>query len=186
VQPVHVDCHAETPLDVRYAITAQTARGRCNGVASRLQRGSLQREVTGEEGPCGRDIRIPTWAPFLTPPAAERAAYDFNQILGTEEGWAKVNRHYMLRDWPGHLEFFFGEMFPEPHSTKQREDCVGWAMETTPVTPALRGRAVLVGQPGGYGGRPGPGALSGPDHPRAPGPLPAVAAKRTGGAAYRG
>jgi hypothetical protein len=68
---------------------------------------------------------IGTWAPFLTPPTAERASYDFDQVLATEEGWAKVNRHYMLRDWPGHLEFFFGEMFPEPHSTKQGEDCVG-------------------------------------------------------------
>src|SRR5690242_21849154 len=43
----------------------------------------------------------------------------------------------MLRDWPGHLEFFFGEMFPEPHSTKQREDCVGWALETTAATNLL-------------------------------------------------
>jgi len=43
----------------------------------------------------------------------------------------------MLRDWPGHLEFFFGEMFPEPHSSKQREDCVRWAMETTAATNLL-------------------------------------------------
>jgi hypothetical protein len=25
----------------------------------------------------------------------------------------------------GFVEFFFAEMFPEPHSTKQVEDCVG-------------------------------------------------------------
>jgi hypothetical protein len=42
----------------------------------------------------------------------------------------------MRRDWPGHLEVFFGEMFPEPHSAKQREDCVGWALETTAATPS--------------------------------------------------
>ena len=82
-------------------------------------------------------VTIGTWAPFLTPPTAGRAAYDFDQVLDTEEGWAKVNRHYMLRDWPGHLEFFFGEMFPEPHSSKQREDCIGWAMETTAATNLL-------------------------------------------------
>lgn len=44
--------------------------------------------------------------------------------------WAKHNRRY----WIDHLEdfawFFFGQCFPEPHSTKQIEDCVGWAMET--------------------------------------------------------
>jgi pimeloyl-ACP methyl ester carboxylesterase len=82
-------------------------------------------------------VTIGTWAPFLTPPTDGRAAYDFDQVLDTEEGWAKVNRHYMLRDWPGHLEFFFGEMFPEPHSSKQREDCIGWAMETTAATNLL-------------------------------------------------
>jgi len=82
-------------------------------------------------------VTIGTWAPFLTPPTAGRAAYDFDRVLDTEEGWAKVNRHYMLRDWPGHLEFFFGEMFPEPHSSKQREDCVRWAMETTAATNLL-------------------------------------------------
>ena len=27
------------------------------------------------------------------------------------------------------LEFFFGQMFTEPHSTKQIEDCVGWGLE---------------------------------------------------------
>ena len=41
-----------------------------------------------------------------------------------------MNRHYWLEDWPDFAQFFFGEMFPEPHSTKQREDCVEWAMQT--------------------------------------------------------
>ena len=30
------------------------------------------------------------------------------------------------------LEFFFSQVFTEPHSTKQIEDAVGWALETTP------------------------------------------------------
>jgi hypothetical protein len=29
------------------------------------------------------------------------------------------------------LEFFFGQMFTEPHSTKAIEDCVGWGLETS-------------------------------------------------------
>ena len=33
-----------------------------------------------------------------------------------------------VEDWPDFAQFFFGEMFPEPHSTKQREDCVEWSM----------------------------------------------------------
>ena len=61
-----------------------------------------------------------------------RTVYDFDEVLDTDEGWAKENRHYWLRDWRGYAEFFFGELFCEPHSTKQREDAVGWAMETSP------------------------------------------------------
>ena len=57
--------------------------------------------------------------------------------LDTDEGWAKENRHYWLRDWRGYAEFFFGELLPEPHSTKQREDLVGWAMDTSAETNLL-------------------------------------------------
>ena len=49
----------------------------------------------------------------------------------TEEGWAKWNRHYWLRDWPGFLDFFFSQTFTEPHSTKQIEDAIGWGLDTT-------------------------------------------------------
>jgi pimeloyl-ACP methyl ester carboxylesterase len=47
---------------------------------------------------------------------------------------SKVDRakRRALRDYPGFLKFFFGEMFPEAHSTKAIEDCVGWGLETTP------------------------------------------------------
>ncbi len=63
----------------------------------------------------------------LTAPLPHRIAYDFDEVLDTDAGWAKQNRHYWLRDWTGWAEFFFGQMFPEPHSTKQVEDCVNWA-----------------------------------------------------------
>ena len=56
----------------------------------------------------------------------------FDNVLETDEGWAKYNRHYWKRDYPGFLEFFFSQCFVEPHSTKQIEDCVGWGLETTP------------------------------------------------------
>ena len=79
-------------------------------------------------------VAIAPWAPFLTPPLPARVAYDFDQVLDTTEGWAKQNRHYWLRDWRGYAEFFFGELLSEPHSTKQHEDCVGWAMEIGPET----------------------------------------------------
>ena len=53
---------------------------------------------------------------------------------GTDEGWAKYNRYYWLRDYRGFLEFFFSRMFTEPHSTKAIEDCVGWGLDTTAET----------------------------------------------------
>src|SRR3954447_3179915 len=60
-----------------------------------------------------------------------RVVHPFNKELDTDEGWAKYNRHAWLRDYRGFLEFFFSQMFTEPHSTKPIEDCVGWAMKST-------------------------------------------------------
>ena len=60
----------------------------------------------------------------------EHGEYPFDAEPGTDEGWAKETRGYWLRDWPGYLEFFFATCFTEPHSTKQIEDCVGWAGDT--------------------------------------------------------
>ena len=62
----------------------------------------------------------------------QRMVYSFDDILDTDEGWAKDNRHYWLKDYRGFLEFFMSQVFTEPHSTKQIEDAVGWGLETTP------------------------------------------------------
>jgi pimeloyl-ACP methyl ester carboxylesterase/predicted glycosyltransferase len=70
----------------------------------------------------------------LGTPLAPRMGIPFDEPLATDEGWAKYNRHYWLKDYRGFLEFFFGQMFPEPHSTKPVEDCVGWGLETTAET----------------------------------------------------
>ena len=73
----------------------------------------------------------------LTPPRPERTGFPFDEVLPTQEGWAKANRHYWAKDFGGYLEFFFDACFSEPHSTKQREDAISWALETTPETLAL-------------------------------------------------
>ena len=82
---------------------------------------------------------------LLTPdPADEEGPYSFDEepagLGGSAEpaGWAKWNRHYWLRDWPGFLDFFFTKTFTEPHSTKQTEDAIGWGLDTDPQT-ILRG-----------------------------------------------
>jgi pimeloyl-ACP methyl ester carboxylesterase len=58
----------------------------------------------------------------------------FDEELETDQGWAKYNRHYWLRDYEGFLEFFFSECFSEPHSTKHIEDCVAWGLDTNVET----------------------------------------------------
>ena len=73
-------------------------------------------------------------APALPVGKAEVAQFPFDEELDTDEGWAKENRHYWLRDWRGYVEFFISRMFTEPHSTKQIEDCVGWGLETDAET----------------------------------------------------
>ncbi len=66
-------------------------------------------------------------------PLAERVV-PWDEELEIDDGWAKYNKHYWRRDYSGFVEFFFDRLFAEPHSTKQIEDCVGWAHETTAET----------------------------------------------------
>jgi pimeloyl-ACP methyl ester carboxylesterase len=67
--------------------------------------------------------------PRLTPGHPNYRRYPSTELLDTDEGWAKWNVHYWRRDFRGFLEFFFSQQLPEPHSTKQIEDCVGWALD---------------------------------------------------------
>jgi hypothetical protein len=60
--------------------------------------------------------------------APVHAGRPLRRELGTDEGWAKRNRHAWRRDYRGFVEFF-AEMFPELQSTKQVEDCVARALE---------------------------------------------------------
>ena len=45
-----------------------------------------------------------------------------------------MNAHYWRRDYRGFIEFFFANVFTEPHSTKQIEDTVGWGLESDAET----------------------------------------------------
>ena len=76
-------------------------------------------------------------APALPlPPAAPRAGAEVEFVKPQEsyEGWGKWNSHYWLAHYRDFVEFFFTQVFTEPHSTKQREDAIGWALETDPET----------------------------------------------------
>jgi pimeloyl-ACP methyl ester carboxylesterase/predicted glycosyltransferase len=70
-------------------------------------------------------------------PLPERMVHSWEDELDTDQGWAKHNQHYWLRDYQGYLEFFMSTIFTEPHSTKPTEDAVGWGLDTTGETLAL-------------------------------------------------
>ncbi len=72
-------------------------------------------------------VAVGTALPWPLPPGfdEERAQY---------EGWEKANQHYWLRDYRGWAEFFLSQAASDPHSTKQREDGVGWSQETDAET----------------------------------------------------
>jgi pimeloyl-ACP methyl ester carboxylesterase len=76
-------------------------------------------------------------APALPlPPATPRlkAMQEFSESRDEYDGWGKWNQHYWLEHYEEFLEFFFSQCFTEPHSTKPREDCVGWGLETDAET----------------------------------------------------
>jgi pimeloyl-ACP methyl ester carboxylesterase/predicted glycosyltransferase len=52
------------------------------------------------------------------------------QTITEPHGWQLYNRQHWLNGGDREFrEFFFGQMFPEPHSTKQIEDMLGWTAE---------------------------------------------------------
>ena len=73
------------------------------------------------------------------PPSSPRARApeSFTERREAYAGWEKFNRHYWVEQYEDFLEFFSGQIFAEPHSTKQIEDGIGWGLDTDPETLAL-------------------------------------------------
>ena len=78
-------------------------------------------------------------SPFGEPGPLGRPS-PFEEHLPDDEGWHKENIHFWRRDYRAYLEHFFAEAFPEPHSTKQIEDGVGWGLDTDAETLAATQR----------------------------------------------
>jgi pimeloyl-ACP methyl ester carboxylesterase/predicted glycosyltransferase len=55
----------------------------------------------------------------------------FEDELDDPTGWHLFNRHVITNEPRRWVEFFFGSQLVEPHSTKQFEDAVYWALEST-------------------------------------------------------
>jgi pimeloyl-ACP methyl ester carboxylesterase len=77
-----------------------------------------------------------------------RAQAHFTQPPSSADGWAKYNQHYWRDHYPDFAQFFFERVFSEPHSTKQIEDAVGWALETNlaVLTDSVLARFAATGE----------------------------------------
>ena len=116
------------------ALAVMDATGTERSVLVSLSLGAQRALLLAAEQPDRVDgaVFICPSVPLGKPPQGR--IYPWDEELDTDEGWAKYNRWYWLRDYRGFLEFFFSQMFTEPHSTKPIEDCVGWGLETAPET----------------------------------------------------
>src|SRR5215210_7959276 len=121
------------------ALAVMEATDTDEAVLVALSRGAERSLLLGAKHP-QRVTGMVFVAPALPlPPAVPRAAATevFNERRDAHSGWEKWNRHYWLEHYEDFLEFFFSQVFNEPHSTKQREDAVGWGLETDPETLVL-------------------------------------------------
>jgi pimeloyl-ACP methyl ester carboxylesterase len=91
-------------------------------------------------------VAVAPWIKDATPPLPYRkAAVDrFEEELESYEGWYKTNRNYWKTNWGDFAEFFFNEQLCEPHSTKQLEDVVGFAKESTAEVQLAEADADIV------------------------------------------
>ena len=118
------------------AIAVMDATGTERAVLVSLSRGA-ERSLHIAAGHPERVDKLLFIAPGLPlPPATPRlkAIQDFAEPRDEYVGWGKWNRHYWVEHYEDFLEFFFSQCLTEPHSTKPREDCVGWGLETDAET----------------------------------------------------
>jgi pimeloyl-ACP methyl ester carboxylesterase/UDP:flavonoid glycosyltransferase YjiC (YdhE family) len=123
-----VDRYAEDCLAVLDATGTEAAV--LVGICGDGVRPSLQLAVTCPERVLGL-VAIGTGMRHLgsLPDFRRRAAETFDQVIDDPQGWERMNEHYIRENHRGFLEFFFREMFPEPHSEKQIEDAVAYGLD---------------------------------------------------------
>jgi pimeloyl-ACP methyl ester carboxylesterase len=118
------------------AIAVMDATGTEQAVLVSLSRGAERSLLLGAGHP-ERVAGMVFIAPALPlPPSVPRAAaeQEFTERRESYSGWEKWNSNYWLEHYEDFLDFFFGQVFNEPHSTKHREDAVGWGLETDAET----------------------------------------------------
>jgi len=118
------------------ALAVMDATGTERAVLVSLSRGAERSLLLAAHHPerVDRMVFIAPALPLPPVPQRRQAAQAFDERRESHTGWEKWNRHYWLEDYEDFLDFFFSQVFTEPHSTKQCEDAVGWGLETDPET----------------------------------------------------
>ncbi len=133
-RPADADAYRETEFAAD-ALAVLNATGTPRATIVALSVGAQRALILAAEHP----DRV-TGAVFIGPsvPLRPRPAGDahdlLDAVLPTDRGWPRDTFSALVQDYSGFLEFFFSQMFTEPHSTKPIEDCVGWGLETTAET----------------------------------------------------
>lgn len=78
-------------------------------------------------------VAIEPGVPYVGPsqPHWVATAPHWEDILDDPTGWELNNRHVYLTDHRRWIEWFFGRQLVEPHASKQFEDAVEWALESS-------------------------------------------------------
>ena len=102
------------------------AVGLSRGAGYALELASLRPELVAGLVMIGSSLPI---APM--PPARAGISEHFlDPAPENPDGWERYNLAYWHAHYDEFTEWFFEQCFPETHSTKMREDAVGWAAET--------------------------------------------------------
>ena len=67
----------------------------------------------------------------IGPEYSYRSLKHFTTKREKHEGWDKFNRDYWLTDYPDFADHFIRHIYTEPHSTRQIEDGIKWANDTS-------------------------------------------------------
>jgi pimeloyl-ACP methyl ester carboxylesterase/predicted glycosyltransferase len=114
------------------ALAVMDATGTARAVLVSLSRGAERALLLGADHEDRVEAMVFIAPAVPLPPAAPRASAEseFLKARDSYQGWEKWNRSYWLEHYEDFVEFFFSQVFTEAHSTKQREDSVGYALET--------------------------------------------------------
>jgi pimeloyl-ACP methyl ester carboxylesterase/predicted glycosyltransferase len=134
-RPAEPDAYREEEFAAD-ALAVMEATGTEQAVLVSLSRGAERSLLIGAGHPerVAGMVFIAPALPLPPVPARHDAEQAFVTPRDSYEGWGKWNKHYWLEHYEDFLDFFMSEMFSEPHSTKQHEDAVGWALETDAET----------------------------------------------------